>query len=277
MVDVFEIKPEKLVNKGSKLIVVIVIIIFVMLALSSAFETVGPGHRGVVFSKFGGIQDRVLDEGLQFKIPFIEDIIPIDVRIQKAQTDSTASSKDLQMVSSTIAVNYHIDPERVNTVYQDIGIYFKERMIDPAVQESVKSATARFTAEELITRREEVKEVIKLNMAERLKPFNILIDEFNIINFSFSRSFNDAIESKQTAEQQALKAKRDLERIKIEAEQKLTVARAEAEGQRIQRATISPEILQLRAIEKWDGHFPQVVGGAMPFINVDSLKPMKKR
>lgn len=276
MADVFEIKPDKLVNKGSKLIVVIVIIIFGMLAISSAFETVGPGHRGVVFSKFGGIQDKILDEGLQFKLPFIEDIIPIDVRIQKAQTDSTASSKDLQVVSSTIAVNYHIDPEKVNTVYQEIGIYFKERMIDPAVQESVKSATARFTAEELITRREEVKEVIKLNLIGRLKPFNVLIDEFNIVDFSFSRSFNDAIESKQSAEQQALKASRDLDRIKIEAEQRLTSARAEAEGQRIQRATISAEILQLRAIEKWDGHFPQVVGGAIPFINVDTLKGQKK-
>ena len=114
------------------------------------------------------------------------------------------------------------------------------------MQESVKAATARFTAEELITRREEVKEVIKLSMVDRLAPFNILIDEFNIIDFTFSRSFNEAIESKQTAEQRALQAKRDLERIKIEAEQMIARAKAEAESQRIQKATISPIILQLQ-------------------------------
>jgi regulator of protease activity HflC (stomatin/prohibitin superfamily) len=214
----------------------------------------------VVFSKIGGIQDRILDEGLRFKIPFIEDIIPVDVKIQKAQTDSSASSKDLQMVSSTIAVNYHVDPGKVNTVYQEIGILFKQRVIDPSVQESVKAATAQFTAEELITRREEVKEVIKANLTGRLKAFNIMVDEFNIVDFSFSKSFNDAIESKQEAEQR---------------EQKLTRARAEAEGQRIQRETISPMILQMRAIEKWDGHFPQVVGGALPFIDIGTLKPKK--
>ncbi len=276
MADVFEIKPDKIINKGSKFVVVIVVALFILVLLSSAFETVGAGYRGVMFSKFGGIKDVILDEGIHFKMPFIETIIPVDVRIQKAQTDSTASSKDLQMVSSTIAVNYHIDPEKVNKVYQEIGIYFKERIIDPAVQESVKSATARFTAEELITRREEVSEVIKANLITRVKPFDIIIDEFNIVDFSFSRSFNDAIEDKQTAEQQALKATRDLDRIKIEAEQKLTRARAEAEGQRIQRETINAEILQLRAIEKWDGRLPQVTGGAMPFIDVDKAVMIKK-
>ncbi|MEE8575089.1 MAG: prohibitin family protein [Thermodesulfobacteriota bacterium] len=276
MADVFDIKPDKIVKKAPKALTAIIIIFFILFALSSAFQTVGPGHRGVVFSKFGGIKDRIRGEGLQFKVPFVEEIIPVDVRIQKAQTDSTASSKDLQMVSSTIAVNYHIDPEKVNVVYQEIGVLFKQRIIDPAVQESVKSATAQFTAEELITRREEVKEVIKANLARRVKPFNIIVDEFNIVDFSFSRSFNEAIEAKQTAEQQALKAERDLDRIKIEAEQKLTRAKAEAEGQKIQSATISSQILQLRAIEKWDGHFPQVVGGALPFIDVGTLKPGKR-
>ncbi len=269
-------KQEALFEKGPKVIVGIIIGVFVLVLLSASFETVGPGYKGVLFSKFGGIQDRILDEGLRFKIPFVEYIIPIDVRIQKAQTDANASSKDLQNVSSTIAVNYHIDPGQVNTVYQEIGVLFKERVIDPAVQESVKSATAHFTAEELITRREEVSILIKENLVTRLKEFNIMVDGFNIIDFAFSATFNNAIEAKQTAEQQALKAERDLDRIKIEAEQKLTKARAEAESQKMQSLTITPTILQLRAIEKWDGHFPQVVGGALPFIDIGQLKPMKK-
>ena len=276
MSDIFDLKKKQLAQKGPFFIGAIAAVVILLLLASSAFETIGPGQRGVVFSRFGGVKDLVLDEGLHFKIPFVEFIIPMDVRIQKAQTDSSASSKDLQVVSSTIAVNYHVDPERVNTVYQEIGIYFKERVIDPAVQESVKSATARFTAEELITRREEVKEVIKANLTERLAPFNILVDEFNIVDFTFSRSFNDAIEAKQTAEQQALKAERDLDRIKIEAEQLVATATAESQAQAIQRKTISGEILQLRAIEKWDGHFPQVIGGAMPFIDVGTLEPKKK-
>jgi regulator of protease activity HflC (stomatin/prohibitin superfamily) len=163
----------------------------------------------------------------------------------------------------------------VNVIYQEIGLFFKERIIDPAVQEAVKAVTAQFTAEELITRRSEVKEQIRESLAKRLLVFNIIVDDFNIVDFSFSREFNAAIEAKQTAEQQALKAKRDLDRIKIEAEQKVTQARAEAEAQRLQRETITPTILQLRAIEKWDGKFPQVIGGAMPFIDLGSLTPQK--
>lgn len=275
MSDVFDMKKKEMFLKGPKVVIIVAVVIFILVLLSASFETVGPGQRGVVFSRLGGIQDQVLTEGLHFKIPYVEYIIPMDVRIQKAQTDSSASSKDLQTVSSTIAVNFHVDPERANVVYQEIGVFFKERIIDPAVQESVKSATALFTAEELITRREEVKEVIKANLTDRLAPFNILVDEFNIVDFTFSRSFNDAIEAKQTAEQQALKASRDLDRIKIEAEQKIAQAQAEAESQRIQKATITAEILQLRAIEKWDGHFPQVVGGALPFIDVSTIQ--KKR
>jgi regulator of protease activity HflC (stomatin/prohibitin superfamily) len=247
----------------------------VVILLFSSFTTVGPGERGVVFSMFGGVKGVVLDEGLRFRIPFVERIIRMDVRVQKSQTDAQAASKDLQTVSSTIALNSHIDPSKASKVYQDIGVSYKERVIDPAVQEAVKAVVARFTAEELITRRPEVRDQIKEMLTTRLIAYNIIVDEFSIVNFDFSREFNAAIESKQTAEQQALKAKRDLDRIKIEAEQKITQAKAEAEAQRLQRETVSPTILQLRAIEKWDGHFPQVIGGAMPFIDVSNLAPKK--
>ena len=218
-------------------------------------------------------QDRILDEGIQFKIPFVEEIILMDVKTQKTETSTTASTKDLQNVSSTIALNYHIDPEQVNTIYQEIGIFFKTRIIDPSIQESVKAVAASFTAEELITKRQEVRDDIKTTLTERLIQFNVLVDEFNIIDFSFSSTFNNAIEAKQTAEQAALKAERDLDRIKIEAQQRVATAEAEAQAQRLVRQTITPTILQLRAIEKWDGHFPQVIGGAMPFIDVGTLAP----
>ncbi|HEX9758193.1 MAG TPA: prohibitin family protein [Nitrospiria bacterium] len=275
MKDTYDLTKIPFLDKGPKLIIGVIVLVFLVATISASFEIVGAGERGVIFSKIGGVKDHILNEGLQFKIPFIEDIITVDVKVQKSQTDATAASKDLQTVSSTIALNYHIDPGQVNTVYQDIGLFFKDRVIDPAVQESVKAVSAQFTAEELITRRSEVSRSIESNLKERLLQFNIITDGFNIIDFSFSREFNSAIEAKQTAEQQALKAKRDLDRIKIEAEQKITQAKAEAESQRMQRETISPTILQLRAIEKWDGRFPQVIGGAMPFIDVGTLAPQK--
>lgn len=274
MADVNDIS-KFLETGGPKAFKLIVVVIVLLIVGSSSFAVVGAGERGVVFSKFSGVKDLVLNEGFHFKLPFVEDVVRVDVRVQKSQTDASAASKDLQNVSSTIALNYHIAPDTANKVYQDIGLFFKERVIDPAVQESVKAVAAQFTAEELITRRPEVKDQIKEVLKERLLAFNIVVDEFNIVDFSFSRGFNEAIEAKQTAEQQALKARRDLERIKIEAEQKITQAKAEAESQRLQRETISPIILQLRAIEKWDGHFPQVIGGAMPFIDVGTLAPKK--
>jgi len=268
----FEEVFNRFAGGASRNVVRIAIVVVVLLLLVNSFKTIGAGERGVVFSQFGGVQDTVLGEGLRFKFPFIQDIIPIDVKIQKSQTAVAASSKDLQMVSSTIAVNYHVAPAAANKVYQDVGLSYKERIIDPAVQESMKAATAQFTAEELITKRGEVSVQIKEMLSERLLTHSIIVDEFNIVDFSFSAVFNEAIEMKQTAEQSALKAERDLERVKIEAEQQITTARAEAEGQRLQRQTISPAILQLRAIEKWDGHLPQVTGGGTPFIDLKAIR-----
>ncbi len=250
----------------------IAVAVVVLVLAWNSVQTVGAGQVGVVFSQFGGVKPTTLGEGLRFKIPFIENIIPIDVQIQKAETSSTASSRDLQTISAVIAVNYHILPAEADEVYKNLGLAYRSRIIDPAVQESMKAVAAQFTAEELITRRSEVSNQIEEFLADRLIVHNIVVDEFSIVDFGFSAQFNLAIEAKQTAEQNALKAERDLERIKIEAEQLITQATAEAESQRLQRETISSNILQLRAIEKWDGKLPQVTGGgAMPFINLESL------
>ncbi len=265
--------PQLPISPGMLATAIIVGVLF--LGFNFAFKTVGAGERGVLFSKFGGVSDRVLGEGLHFKIPFVEDIIIVDVKVQKSQTRAEASSKDLQTVSSIFAINYHVDPRHVHTVYQEVGTDFKSRIIDPAVQEAVKAITAQYSAEELITKRPQVRNDIKDMLRDRISPFNIMLDEFSIIAFEFSPEFNAAIESKQTAEQNALKATRDLERIKVEAEQKVTRAKAEAEAQRVQAQTITPIILNLRAIEKWDGKLPDVVGGdgAIPFLDIKDLKP----
>jgi regulator of protease activity HflC (stomatin/prohibitin superfamily) len=242
------------------------------------FVIIGAGERGVVLN-FGAVQDWVLNEGIHFRIPIMQRIARIDVRVQKSQTDAAAASKDLQETHSTIALNYHLLPEKANWVYQKIGTAYKERIIDPAVQEVVKAVTARYTAVMLITQRETVRHEIKELLKQRLVAYNILVDDFSIINFQFSKQFTQAIEAKQTAEQLAMKAQRDLERIKIEAEQKIAQAKAEAEALRLQKENVTPQLVRLRqieaslrAIEKWDGHMPKVTSGAIPFIDVKSVE-----
>jgi prohibitin 2 len=262
-------------QKGPMRVLVIIGIILVLFLFARPWVQVGAGERGIVLD-FGAVQEKVLGEGLHFRIPVVQTVALMDVRVQKSLTNAAASSSDLQEVSSEVALNFHIIPDRANVVYQTIGLNFKERIIDPAVQEVVKAVTARYTAEELITKRPAVSEAMRANLSERLMEHNIAVDAFSIVGFSFSKIFMEAIESKQTAEQLALKARRDLERIKIEAEQKITAATAEAESLRLQRANISPDLIDLRrveanikAIEKWNGILPQVTGGgAVPFIGL---------
>ena len=266
-------------QKGPLRLVLIIGAILVFFLFLSPWVQIGAGERGIVLN-FGAVQDKVLDEGLHFRMPIMQKVTRVDVKVQKAETDAAAASADLQDVSSKVAINYHIIPDKANIVYQSIGTQFKERIIDPAVLEVVKAVTAKYSAEELITKRPAVSDAMKLSLTERLLEHNIAVDAFSIVGFSFSKIFMEAIESKQTAEQLALKAKRDLDRIKIEAEQTITAARAEAESLRLQRANISPDLIELRkieanlkAIDKWNGILPQVTGGgAVPFIGVGDIQ-----
>jgi regulator of protease activity HflC (stomatin/prohibitin superfamily) len=267
--------------KGAKIVGIIFIILIVVLTLNP-FVIIGAGERGVILN-FGAVQPSVYDEGLHVRVPIMQKVIKIDVKVHKSQTDAESVSKDLQDTRSTIAVNYHILPEKANWVYQNIGTEYKERIIDPAVQEVVKAITAKFTAVDLITQREKVRSEIKDLLKQRLVTYNIVVDDFSIVNFAFSQQFTQAIESKQTAEQLALKAQRDLERIKIEAEQKIASAKAEAEALRLQKENVTPQLIKLRqieasikAIEKWDGHMPKVTSGAVPFIDPKSFEKEKE-
>ncbi|MDP2854277.1 MAG: prohibitin family protein [Smithellaceae bacterium] len=275
---------QSAVGKVPKKLVVIVGVIIFVLVFFRPWVQVGAGQRGIVLN-FGAVQKQVLDEGLHFRIPVMQEIVLMDVKVQKAETDAAAASADLQDVTSRVALNYHVVPDKANIVYQNIGVQFKERIIDPAILEVVKAVTAKYSAEELITKRPAVSEAMRVALMERLLVNNIAVDAFSIVTFSFSKIFTEAIESKQTAEQLALKAKRDLDRIKIEAEQKITTAKAEAESLRLQRANISPDLIELRkieanmkAIEKWNGILPQVTGGgAMPLIGLgDAPKKIKQ-
>lgn len=269
---------KKMLKKGKWRSLIIIGILFLLFVFFKPWVQIGAGERGVV-QNFGAVQDKVLNEGIHFKIPIVQTVIIMDVKIQKAMTDAASSSSDLQDVDLSVALNYHVIPDEANLVYQTIGVQFKERIIDPAIQEVMKAVSARYTAEELITKRPAVSSEMKEALTSRLLESNISVDAFSIISFSFSQTFTDAIEAKQTAEQNALKAKRDLDRIKVEAEQTIAAATAEAEALRLQKMNISPDLIELRkieanlkAIEKWNGILPQVTGaGAIPFIGVGDV------
>ncbi|HEY0842554.1 prohibitin family protein [Methylotenera sp.] len=256
--------------------VAILIAALILISWLNPFVVINAGNRGVI-TTFGKVNPTVLEEGLHLRIPIMQQVTEINVQIQKGEGDGDAASRDLQQVHAKIALNYHLIPNRVAETYQAIGDLNSvgDRIIIPAVQEATKATTAKYTAEELISKRPEVRDQISQFMRDRLLRHGIQIDEFSIVNFRFSESFNQAIEAKTTAEQLKLKAERDLERIRVEAEQKIASAKAEAESLRLQKQEITPDLLKLReienqrvALEKWDGRLPQVTGGSVPLINI---------
>ena len=248
------------------------------LYLLSPVVVITAGDRGVM-TTFGRADDQVYQPGIHFRIPLAQSMHMMDVRLQKGEGEGDAASKDLQSVHTRIAINYHLDPKEVVTVFRNIGPsadIAADRIIIPAAQEAVKAVTARFTAEELVSRRTEVRDAIGALLREKMQRHGLMLDEFAIVNFAFSRSFSEAIEAKVKAEQEKLKAERDLQRIEVEAKQKVASAKAEADALALQRQQITADLLALRRIEnereairKWDGKLPNVTGGTVPFIQVD--------
>jgi regulator of protease activity HflC (stomatin/prohibitin superfamily) len=260
--------PNNLSNQNWGRIAIFAGLIFIFMIINP-FVVITAGHRGVVLN-FGAASDKVLEEGLHLRIPIMQSVIEIDTRVKKNETKCDAASKDLQNISSIIAVNYHLKPDKVNELYKSVGKEYETTIIDPAVQEVVKGVTANYTAAELITLREQVSIRIKTSLETRLNKYNILIDDFSIKDFQFSTTFVKAIEAKQEAEQLALKAERDLQRIRIEAEQQIATAKAEAETLRLKNVSVSPLLIQLNAVEKWDGKLPvyMLSEKSVPFINI---------
>ena len=241
------------------------------LYLLSPVVVITAGDRGVM-TTFGRADDQVYQPGIHFRIPLAQSMHMMDVRLQKGEGEGDAASKDLQSVHTRIAINYHLDPKDVVNVFRNIGPsadIAADRIIIPAAQEAVKAVTARFTAEELVSRRTEVRDAIGALLREKMQRHGLMLDEFAIVNFAFSRSFSEAIEAK-------VKAERDLQRIEVEAKQKVASAKAEADALALQRQQITADLLALRRIEnereairKWDGKLPNVTGGTVPFIQVD--------
>lgn len=246
--------------------------LLVLLFILGTFTVVSAGDRGIVV-RVGAIS-RVLEPGIHMKLPLIEHVVKITVQTQKEQVETDAASQDLQTVKAIVAVNYNVSPDKVADLYRTIGTEYKARVIDPAIQEAVKAATAKYTAEQLITQRPLVKEDIKSSLSSILSPKDITVSDVSITNFDFSPSFNAAIEAKVTAEQSALQAKNLLEQKKYEAEQTVVTAKAEAEAIRIKAQAITQQggdnYVQLKFAEKWNGVLPtqMIPGATVPFINL---------
>lgn len=245
-----------------KIIRNVVIGAVIAILVFGSFFVVGAGEKGVIFNVFSGVKDKTYDEGLHFKLPLFEKPYRFEVRTRVYNDDAAAASKDLQIVSTRVALNYHIDKDKVNTLFKNIGPDYEHRIIDPSIQEVVKAITAKHIAEELITKREIVKEEIKLTLKERLARSYVILDDLSITNFDFSPEFNHAIEQKVTAEQNALKEQNNLKVIEFQAQQKIAQAKGEAEAIRIVNEELlkSPQYIDYLTIQKWDGKMPLALG-----------------
>ena len=195
--------PLTIANIGSYALLFLILVL-VWLAYQAAVS-VETGHIGVK-TRFGKVTSTSLPAGLHFRIPFVEDIDQVEIREQKMEMNTGASSADLQTIQSSIAVNFRPDPKNAHLLFEEVGQDYEQRILFPAVEETVKAVTAKYTAEQLITLRTEVRDNMEDKLKERVQGNHILITKFNIVNFEFSRSFNNAIEEKQTAEQEALRA-----------------------------------------------------------------------
>lgn len=255
--------------KYKKIISHIISGLVVIIVLFGSFGTVGAGERGILL-RFGATTGRIIDPGLYFKFPLIETVVKTNVQTQVENIDATAASQDLQDVSAKIGLNYSVISDDVALLYKEVGQDYKVRLIDPAIQDAVKAATANFTAEELITKREAVKDNIVEVLKGKFMGFHLTIVSLNITNFEFSQSFSQAIEAKVTAEQNALAAKNKLSQTEYEAQQAVAQAGGKAKALQVEGDAIrsNPGVVQLRWIEKWNGTPPQIVSGgaAQPFI-----------
>lgn len=252
-----------------------------------ASSTIVPaGHTGVQVV-LGKVSNDTFTEGFHLKTPFITHVIDVSNKIQKYESDADAVSRDLQAVSSTIAVNYRINSASSASVYQNIGMDYENVLIAPAIQEGMKAISSQYTAEELITRRTEVGEGVKDFLNGKLNGYGVYIEKFNIVNFDFSTTFNDAIEQKTAAEQNLLRTKTEQEqeivKAKAEAEKKtiaaeaeanriLAVADAQAQANKEIEASLSEKVIQYKIIESWDGTYPKVVSNGNFMFDIGKVE-----
>ena len=253
IINVKDIKEKRNIMIGTIVIIVLLVLIF-------SFRTINSGEVGIKV-RFGKVIDTHMNEGVNFKIPLIESIVKMNIRVQKIEVDTNSASKDLQDVNMKLAVNYRIEKDKAVSLYKDVGSSYEKVILEPAIQESIKAITSKYTAEQLITTRSEVSDKCMKELSDKVSKYGLSISDFNITDFNFSEEFNKAIEEKQVAEQKVLTAKQELEKEKIEAEKKVVAAEAEKKANDLKNNSLTDNIIREKFIEKWNGELPKVTGG----------------
>lgn len=241
-------------------------VIVVFGAVSSSVVIIDAGYVGVRL-RLGATAGQ-LGQGLHFLTPGVERVVLMEVRTQKEESQATAASRDLQTVTATLALNFRVDESRAAELYRSVGTEYKTRVIDPAVQEAIKVVTAQYTAEDLIRQRGKVKNDVELEITNRLKQYELIVEPggLSITNFEFSPEFNKAIESKQIALQEAEKQRFVLQRAELEKQTRIAQAQGEAEAAKLNAQALQANggglVVAREWIEKWDGKLPSVAGGS---------------
>lgn len=254
---------DRNIKQGILIGVIVLVIFLAIITFFNSVATVPTGFVGVK-TRFGQVQNTVINEGFNFKIPYIEKIVKIDCRTQKTDYTMEASSKDLQKITNLkVSVNYNVTKDSANKLYREVGIDYKTIIVEPAIYEAMKATIANYTAEELVTKRNEVSAFALEALFNKLNDKGISLTALNIIDLSFSAEFDAAIEAKQIVEQQTQQAQYELEKARVENEKKIENAKAEAEVMRQQNQQITEETLKLKEleikqklIEKWNGQYP---------------------
>ena len=260
-------------KNGKKIVSALAVLLLAVILLAGLIAYVPVGAVGVV-KTLGAPSGKTLANGVHLKAPLIQSVENVDIKIQKLQVTCTAVSKDLQAVSSEIAVNYRVNAGSAVEIVRNIGaLLYEDKILFPAIQESVKSATAKYTAEGLITERAKVSTEIAQGLVSKVEQYGIAVEEFNIVNFEFSEAFNRAIEEKQVAQQDLIRVKTEQEQLIVKAEAQakaaeeearsiLVKAQAQAQANQKLAESLTPNLVEYEKIKKWDGKMPQVSGGS---------------
>lgn len=230
-------------------------VILLLILFFNSFAVVRSGYIGVV-TTFGKVSGE-MQPGVHLKWPLVSSVTKMNVQIQKDQTAETAATNDLQDVTSTVALNYHLDHSQVDNVFVNLTAKYQDNVIAPTISESVKSVTAKYTASQLLTNRSQVTTDIENLLIAKLQPRGILVDQFSIVDFSFSKEYADAIEQKQVAQQNAEKAQFTLQQ-----------AQLNAQANQVQQATLTDQILEQQAIAQWNGIMPTTVAGGSSVFGI---------
>ena len=260
--------------KWKKVVIPIVIVLLVIIIGASAVAVVPAGHTGVVVT-MGKVNEGTLQEGLHFKLPFVQQVVVIDNRIRKLEVNTEAFSKDLQSVNTVLAINYRVDTAKSDSIYKNIGADYESVLVTPAVNEVLKAITATYTAEESVTNRQLISDGLVTGLNEKLNEIGLYVTDVNIIDFDFSEAFITAIEEKQVAQQQLLKAetekKTKITNAQAEAEAIKIKAEAEAEANTTISKSLTDQVIENKKIEKWNGEMPKVTGGSGTFVDLNDI------